>query len=191
MRDQNRATFIPRARLHCPSTPLPPSPNWFLSLSPFVSSPAVPWAGVEMPNMKKKKKKRKDEKKKLSYILSTVPATLQPSQRFLIQIQFSSCFHPQHPTFFFPSFTSLPHPHLSVFFPLFLILFFSHYSLSLSLSASLTPPLPHFTSCFCRLSSISLLTSPLRWRHCLYLSVATWKATCALIARGEGGQRVN
>lgn len=68
-------------------------------------------------------KKFKKEKKSFSYILPR--ATLQPSQRFLIQIQFSSCFHPHPPI---PS-PLLPHsfaPHFSLFllpYPLPLLTF--------------------------------------------------------------------
>lgn len=79
--------------------------------------------------------KRKDEdflfppkkrgKKSFSYILSTVSDTLQPSQGFFIQIQFSSCYHPPVPS----SFTSIPPPLIFLILP------------SLLLS-----PLPRFTS---------------------------------------------
>lgn len=93
------------------------------------------------------------------YISSDVPATLELSQRFLIQIQFSWCSHP-HP---------LPPPLLpySSFFhhsPPFSSFTFPHYFL-LSLRP---PPFPRFTPG----SRLPLLTS-LRRRHTLYRSVAT------------------
>ena len=96
------------------------------------------------------------KKKSFSYILSTVSDTLQPSQGVLIQIQFSSCYHPPVPS----SFTSFLHP--------------SFFSFS--------PP------SFFLLSHVSPLAAIFCYRPALYLSVATWKATCALVARGKGGQ---
>lgn len=109
-----------------------------------------------------KKKKKKDEeilkekkKKTLPYILSTVPATLQPSQRFLIQIQFSSCFHPHPPSpLLSPSFTSSPH---ASSFPL------SPCSSSFSspITFSLLPSPPFLSLSFPPLTPVPLLTSPI------------------------------
>lgn len=66
----------------------------------------------------------KKREKSFSYILSTVSDTLQPSQGFLIQIQFSSCYHPPVPVFYL-----IPPPLI------FLIL-----------ASLLLSPLPRFTS---------------------------------------------
>lgn len=134
-----------------------------VQLTPSICLISELWAGVEMLNMKKEKMK----KFKRHYF-------------FLI-------FHPpslplHNPLSGFTSKSNLAHvsilsppPHLSLFF---LVL---HPFLLPFLSPSFTPSFPPFPS-----SPLPLPAIP-----SLYLSVATWKATCALIARGEGGQRVN
>lgn len=110
--DPGLKTSPPKHPTHLPHPPAFPHGFRPALLPLFVSSPAVLWAGVEMTYIK-----RKDfffpKKKSFSYILSTVPDTLQPSQGFLIQIQFSSCYHPPVP----PSFTSFLHPSFFSFSP--------------------------------------------------------------------------
>lgn len=75
------------------------------------------------------------------YISSDVPATLEPSQRFLIQIQFSSCslrhlpFLPPSPLFFF----FLPY---SSFFTYHSPLFTPLPFLTTNFSRSVLPPFP-------------------------------------------------
>lgn len=142
MRDQKLTAFIPSASL------LSSLPRASLFIC-FISCCALSrcW---NAEHEKKKRWRNSKRKKNLSYILFNVFATLQPSQRFLIQIQFSSCFYPHpFPSFYLSAspliclFLSIPHPFL----------------LPLWFSSSLTSaPFPHYTSCF-RLSSISLLTS--------------------------------
>lgn len=121
--------------------------NYSLSMS-FISCWALSrcWndnraeRGEKKGKMKKFKlgweSKKKKEKKNPPYIPSNVPATLEPSQRFLIQIQFSSCSHP-HPPFLLllvPSFTLL-----LIFLPFSsLILLPLHTSLPPSLAPSVS-----------------------------------------------------
>lgn len=111
-------------------THLPFSQPWIPP--PSVSSPAVLWAGVEMTYIK-----RKDEdfffpkkKKSFSFILSPVPYALQPSQGFLIQIQFSSCYHPPIPpsftSFLLPSFFSSSPPSFHLWLPSFAASWWRH-----------------------------------------------------------------
>lgn len=125
---------------------------WIPSTQP-VPSPAELWAAVEMTIMEEKGKMKKFKRgaeegmgEGTPYISSDVPATLELSQRFLIQIQFSSCSHPHTPL---PLFYLTPH-FSAILLPS--LLYLSTLLPSLALSSSLPsvhpwlpPPAPHIS----------------------------------------------
>lgn len=149
--------------------PIPPSP--------FVSSPAALWANVKMTNTKKGKMKKFFWKRKAFLTFYPPPLPLyNPLSAF------SSKSNLVHVSILTP-----PPPPLFYLTPLPLI-FLSFSSLILFLSI-LSPPL--FTLFLSPLPRFTRSSHLPCCRTTLYLSVATWKATCALIAGGEGGQRVN
>lgn len=139
-----------------------------------------------------KKKKKKDEEilkeKKKKPFLTFCPLSLplyNPLSGFSSKSNLAHVSIPTHPPHSSPPLLPLPlTPRLSLF-----LLVPHPFLLPLP-----SPSFPHHLFSLSR-SPLSLpsRSSPLpsRYRPSLYLLVATWKATCALIARGEAGQRVN
>lgn len=137
MRDQKLTAFIPSASL-LSSLPLClPLHLFHLLLCSEQVLKCWTWKKKDEEIQKEKKNKN------LSYILFNVFATLQPSQRFLIQIQFSSCFY--------------PHP-LPLLLPLCLT---PHMSLSFHPSSFSFPIMIFLLSHFCTFSSLHLMLSSL------------------------------
>lgn len=171
MRDQKLTAFIPSASL------LSSLPRASLFIC-FISCCALSRCWNAEHEKKKMKKFKKKKKTFLTFCSTSLPLYNPLSGS-------SSKSNLAHVSILTPSppFTSLPHPSYVSFFPS-LIPFFFHYDF---------PP-PSLLHLFL-ITPLAFVSPPshswLLSLQSLPLSLATWKATCVLIARGEGGQRVN